>query len=58
LKLTKTGKKHSLFKYDAREVYEVFYRLILAFNMLAIFVAVSFTEFSLSHGSQIYLICT
>lgn len=44
------GKKPSLSKYDAHEVYEGFYRLILAFNMLAIFIAVSFIEFNLSHG--------
>lgn len=47
-----------MFKYGACEVYKVFYRLILAFNMLAIFVAVSFIEFILSHESWIHLICT
>lgn len=46
-KWSKIGKKHSLFKYDACKFYEVFYRLIFAFNVLAVFAAVSFIEFSL-----------
>lgn len=54
---SKIGKKLSLFKYDACEVWYVVYRLTVAFNMLALFVAVSFLEFSLSYGSRIHLIC-
>lgn len=41
-KWSKAGKKPWWVKYDDCEVYEVFYGWLLAFNILAVFVALDF----------------